>query len=112
MTGDTVPHIPHADFKAGLPHGHFRVVVNPQLAYGLVLHLTRANFVALAALGSGAALALAGHWLAGGLLVLAGMAINRVMRHQAARVLLHLAQRNATVYEQATTQGVMEVRRS
>jgi hypothetical protein len=109
---DAVPYVPHAEFKAGLAHGHFRVVVNPELSRRFVVHVTRANYLALALIGVGAALALAKAMVAGGVLVALGMALNRLVRHQAARILLHLAQRNEAVYDQATTHGVMEVQRA
>lgn len=106
-----VPHIPHQAFKTGLPFGHFRVVVNPALALSYVMHLTRLKYVTLAALGVGVALALSGYVVAGGLLVVLGIAANRLVKRQAPRILLHLATRNATIYEEATTHGVMEVQR-
>jgi hypothetical protein len=48
----------------------------------------------------------------GGLaLVALGIIGNRVVRRQAASILLHLAARDPGVYAEVTTQGVMEVRR-
>jgi hypothetical protein len=106
-----VPHIPHQAFKAGLPFGHFRVVVNPALARSYVIHLTRVKYVTLAAIGVGVALALSGYWVAGGVLVLAGIVANRVVKRQAGPILLHLAARHESIYDEATSHGVMEVRR-
>jgi hypothetical protein len=37
---------------------------------------------------------------------------NRLVRHKAARILLHLAAQDPGVYADVTTQGVLEVRRS
>lgn len=108
---DFVPHIPHQAFKAGLPFGHFRVVVNPVLARSYILHLTRLKYVTLAVLGVGIALALSGYIVAAGLLVAFGITANRLVRNQAGRILLHLASSNEAVYTEATTHGVMEVRR-
>jgi hypothetical protein len=106
-----VPHIPHQAFKTGLPFGHFHVVVNPALALSYVVHLTRVRYVTLAAIGVGVALALSGYVVGGGLLVVLGIAAHRLVKRQAARILLHLATRNEAVYEEATSHGVMEVRR-
>ena len=106
-----VPHIPHRDFKAGLPFGHFRVVVNPTLAVSYVVHLTRVKYITLAAIGVGVALALSGYVVGGGLMVLLGIAAHRLVKRQAGPILLHLAQRNEAIYEEATGHGVMEVRR-
>ena len=106
-----VPHIPHQAFKTGLPFGHFHVVVNPTLAKSYVVHVTRLKYVTLAVLGVGVALALSSHVVAGGLLVLAGIAANRLVKRQAGPILLHLATRNEAIYEEATGHGVMEVRR-
>lgn len=108
---DFVPHIPHQAFKAGLPAGHFHVVVNPALAKSYVVHLTRVKYITLAAVGVGIALALSQHVVAGGLLVLAGIAANRLVKRQAGPILLHLAARNESIYDEATGHGVMEVRR-
>jgi len=106
-----VPHIPHRDFKAGLPFGHFRVVVNPTLALSYVVHITRVKYITLAAIGVGVALALSGYVVGGGVMVLLGIAAHRLVKRQAGPILLHLAQRNEAIYEEATGHGVMEVRR-
>ncbi len=106
-----VPYVPHSAFRAGLPFGHFRVVVNPTLALSYVVHLTRLKYLTLAAVGVGVALALSGYVVSGGVLVVLGIGANRLVRRQAGRILLHLASRNETVYTEATTHGVMEVRR-
>ena len=108
---NTVPYIAHDAFRTGLPFGHFHVVVNPVLAKSYVLHLTRAKYVTLAAIGVGVALALSSYVVAGGVLVALGIAGNRLVRRQAGPILLHLAARNEAIYTEATTHGVMEVRR-
>lgn len=100
------------DFRAGLPHGRFRVIVNPSLVGPFVAHRTHATAFALALIGPGVAAALLGHVWVGGLLVAAGILLRRMVKTQAARILLHLAARVPAVYQQATETGVMEVRRS
>jgi hypothetical protein len=41
-----------------------------------------------------------------------GIAIHRLTRAQAANILLHLAERDAAVYAEATQGGIMEVTRA
>jgi hypothetical protein len=109
---DAAEYIPFEEFRNGLPHGRFRVIVNPDLARPFVAHHTRATPLALALVGPGVAAALAGHLWAGGLLVAAGVLLRRAVKAQAPRILLHLAARLPLVYEQATEHAVMEVRRA
>ena len=105
-------YIAFEEFRNGLPHGRFRIIVNPGLAVPFVAQRTHATPLALAMIGPGIALALAGHPWAGGLLVAAGILLRRAVKTQAARILLHLAARLPSVYDQATGDGVMEVRRA
>lgn len=105
-------YVPFDEFRNGLPHGRFRVIVNPQLAAPFVAHRTHATPLAIAMIGPGIALALAGHPWIGGALVVAGIALRRVVKTQAPRILLHLAARMPAVYEQATEHALMEVRRT
>ena len=105
-------HIAFSDFSSGLPQGRFRVIVNPTLAVPFVAHCTRATPLAAAIIGPGIALALLGHPWLGGLLVAVGIVLRRSVKTQAPRILLHLATRLPSVYEQATEHGVMEVRRA
>lgn len=107
-----VPYIAHDEFRAGLPHGRMRVVVNPALARPYVVQRTRVNVLAVTVIGIGAALALAGQALPGVVLVVLGIAANRLVRAQAGKIVLHLAQRDPAVYAEVTTNGVMEVRRA
>ncbi len=111
-TQDSAEYVPFEEFRNGLPHGRFRVIVNPALAQGFVAHHTRATPLALALIGPGVAAALAGHLWAGGLLVAMGVLLRRLVKTQAPRILLHLAARLPVVYEQATEHAVMEVRRA
>ena len=106
-----VPWIAHEEFRDGLPHGHFRVVVNAALAWPLVRQRTHVHWVAIALIALGAALALAGQALPGAVLVVLGIGAHRLVKHQAAKLLLHLARFDAAVYREATQGGVMEVQR-
>ncbi len=109
---DTAEYIPFDEFRNGLPHGRFRVVVNPALAAPFVAHRTHATPVAIALIGPGIAAALGGYPWLGLALVAAGVLLRRVIKRQAPRILLHLATRLPSVYEHATEHGVMEVQRA
>jgi hypothetical protein len=75
-----------------------------------VVHRTRVNVLAATAIGIGAVLALSGQALPGLVLVALGIAANRIVRHQAGKIVLHLAAKDPAVYAEVTTNGVMEVR--
>lgn len=107
-----VEYIAHEDFRAGLPAGRFRVVVNPKLARRFVAQRLLLLVVVMPLVGVGIALALMGRtWLGAGL-VAAGVLLNRVVMWQAPRLLLQMALRDRNVYEFVTHNGLMEVRRS
>lgn len=103
--------VPHEEFRQGLPQGRFHVIVNPSLAPAFVAHRVHATPLAVAIIGPGIALALAGHPVWGALLVAAGVLLRRMVKTQAGPLLLHLAAAVPSVYEQATAHGVMEVQR-
>lgn len=109
--GERAEYIPFEEFRNGLPHGRFHVVVNPTLAPRFVAHRVNATPLALALIGPGIASALAGYPVIGALLVAAGILLRRVVKWQAAKILLHLASRQAGAYHDATANGVMEVQR-
>ncbi|MBS0449770.1 MAG: hypothetical protein JSS14_00530 [Proteobacteria bacterium] len=109
---DTAEYIPFEEFSTGLAQGRFRVIVNPALATPFVAHCTRVTPLAIAMIGPGIAVALAGYPWIGALLVAAGIVLRRIVKSQAPRILLHLVSRMPSVYEQATEHGVMEVRRA
>ena len=110
-TRDTAEYIPFEEFRNGLPHGRFRVIVNPELAQRFVARRVNVVPVAIAVVGCGIASALAGYPVVGALLVIGGIVLRRIIKHQAAKILLHLASAQESTYYDATTQGVMEVRR-
>jgi hypothetical protein len=108
---DLAEYVSHADFRAGLPAGRYRVIVNRKLARGYVGQRLWLLQIVLPVIGAGLALALTGSTWAGGLLVFVGVALNRAVIWNSARILLHLATRDASVYDFATQHGIMEVRR-
>jgi hypothetical protein len=109
---DTVPYIAHDEFRNGVAAGRWRIVVNPALARRYVVRRTRVDLLAVAVIGAGAVTALSGHAWTGLLMVAVGVVANRLVRYQAAKIVLQLATRDAAVYADVTTQGVMEVRRA
>ena len=111
-TPDGAEFIPFDEFRNGLPHGRFKVIVNPSLAPGFVAYATHATPLALALIGPGIAMAVYGLQLVGALLVAAGCLLRWSVKKRAPFILLHLATRVPAIYEQATAHGVMEVQRA
>jgi hypothetical protein len=115
MTIDAAPDladfVSHEEFVAGLTRGRFRLIVNPKLARRFVGQRLWLFPLVTAVIGAGMALAFTGSTWQGGLLVLAGVAVNRIVAWNAGKILLHLALRDAGTYEAATQGGIMEVRR-
>jgi hypothetical protein len=107
-----VPYIGHDEFRRGAAFGHFRIVVNPALARPYVVRRTRVDLLATVVIGAGAVLALSGQALPGLVLVVLGIAANRLVRRQAGKIVLQLAERDPAVYAEVTSNGVMEVRRA
>jgi hypothetical protein len=109
---DAVPYVPHEEFRAGLPTGRIRVVVNPKLARRYVSQRLMLIVLMMPLIGVGIALALMGRtWLGAGL-VAAGVILNRVVMAQAPKILLQMAVRDAAVYDFVTQHGLVEVRRA
>ena len=109
---DLADYVAHDDFRTGLPAGRFRVVVNPKLARRYVARRLLLIVVVMPTIGLGLALALLGATWAGAALVAAGVALNRIVMWQAPRLLLHMAMRDASVYDFATQNAILEVRRA
>lgn len=105
----TVAYVPHDEFRAGLPRGRFRVIVNPTLARPWIVRRTWTTQLSIAVIGIGAALAVSGHAWVGLAVVALGIAGNRLVRHQAGKLVLHLALTDRAVYDEVTSNGVMEV---
>lgn len=111
-TQEFAEYVAYDDFRSGLPAGRFRVVVNPKLARRYVSQRLLLLVVVMPVIGIGLALALLGATWMGAVLVFAGVALNRIVMWQAPKILLHMASRDASVYDHVTQQGVMEVRRT
>ncbi|GAB3774226.1 hypothetical protein GCM10028796_48190 [Ramlibacter monticola] len=100
------------EFRAGLPSGRFRVVVDPKLARRYVSQRLLLMIVVMPVIGLGIALALLGARWTGALMVAAGIVFHRLVLWQAPHILLHMAARDPKVYEHATQHGLMEIRRA
>ncbi len=103
-------HVPHPEFSAGLPAGRFNVIVNPVLAQKYIRHRLFVVGISLPLLGIGAALAISGYVWAGLPMVAAGFLLPRVIKAQAPKILLYLAQQDAKTYLEAMKFGILEVR--
>lgn len=110
-SGDFAEYVAHEEFRAGLPAGRFRVVVDPKLARRYVAQRLMLLVVLMPLIGAGIALVLTGRTWLGIALVAGGVVLNRVVRWQAPKLLLQMATRDRAVYEYATQHGLMEVRR-
>ena len=110
--GDEVEYVAHQEFRAGLPAGRFRIVVNPKLARRYVAQRLLLLVVLMPVIGVGIALVLMGKTWPGALLVAAGVALNRIVMWQAPNILLQMALRDPSVYDYVTANGLLEVRRA
>ena len=102
--------VSHEEFRAGLPHGRFRVIINPALAPKYVQHRLWIKLLLLPVLGIGVALGISGYLWAGLALVLIGVLIPRIIRKRAPELLLHLAARDKNIYREAIEYEIIEVR--
>lgn len=105
-------YISHEEFRAGLPAGRFRVIVDPKQARRYIARRLLLLVVVMPVIGLGIALVLLGATWPGALLVFAGVALNRVAMWQAPKLVLHMASRDPSVYAFVTQNGIMEVRRA
>lgn len=103
-------YVPHHEFRAGLPAGRFRLIVNPERAQKYVKHRLFVIGIALPLMGIGAALALSGYPWVGFPMVLAGFVLPRVVKAHAPKILIHLALQDAKTYQEAIDFEVLEVR--
>ncbi|MDQ9170054.1 hypothetical protein Q8A64_06465 [Oxalobacteraceae bacterium R-40] len=107
-----VEFIPFNEFKNGLPFGRFRVIVNPKLAQKYMKDRLNLVPVALILIILGLALAFYGARFFGGAMVVIGVVINRLVKAQAPKMVLHLATRDAALYRDLLDKEVMSVHRA
>src|SRR5258706_7966722 len=90
--------VSHQAFRAGLPAGRFRVIVNPERAQKYVKHRLFIVGISLPLIGIGVALSLSGYPWGGFPMVIVGALLHRVIKAHAATILLHLALQDAKIY--------------
>ncbi len=105
-------YVPHEEFRAGLPAGRFRLIVNPDRARKYVKHRLMLTALILPIIGTGIGMAYFGYpWLGLGL-VLFGVAAHRIVAHQAPKILLYMVTQDARIYHEALEFELLEVRRA
>ena len=104
--------IAFTEFRGGLPNGQFRVEVNSALAGPFVARRLHAAALTILILVVAVASAFRGHPVPGLVLLAVAIALRAAVKWQAPKILRHLASRRATVYYDATGDGVMQVRRA
>lgn len=107
-----VEFIPFNEFKNGLPFGRFRVIVNPKLAQKFMKDRLNVVPVSLILIILGLAMAFYGSRWFGGAMVIIGVVINRLVKAQAPKMVLHLATRDAAIYRELLDKEVMSVHRA
>lgn len=103
-------YVPHAEFRAGLPAGRFRLIVDPKRASKYVKHRLLLTALILPIVGTGIGMAWYGYSWLGLALVLVGVAAHRIVAWQAPKILLHMALRDAKIYHEAVDFEILEVR--
>lgn len=103
-------YLSYAEFRAQLPTGGLRLIVDPVRAQKYIRHRLFIVGIALPLMGIGTALALSGYPWAGLPMVLIGIILPRVVKSQAAKILLYLAQQDAKTYQEAIDFEILEVR--
>ena len=103
-------YVPFDEFRAGLPAGRFRVIVNPERARKYVKHRLMLTALILPVIGTGIGMAWYGYPWLGLALVLAGIAAHRLVAHQAPKILLHMASQDPRIYREAIDFEILEVR--
>ncbi|MBX9849665.1 MAG: hypothetical protein K2X64_10250 [Rhodocyclaceae bacterium] len=114
-TSDAAPEneavaVVYEDFKTGLPLGRYRLIVNPDKAYRYIRHRLFINGVSVPMMGIGIGLVLWGYTVIGLTIGIIGLLLRKVVKSQAPRILLHLAQNDAKIYYESIEYEIMEVR--
>lgn len=103
-------YVSHQEFRAGLPAGRFRLIVNPERAQKYVKQRLFVVGISLPLIGIGTALSLSGYPWAGFPLIIVGALAHRVIKAHAAKILLHLALQDEKTYLEAMEYEILEVR--
>ena len=105
-------YVPHEAFRAGLPAGQFRLIVNPERAGKYVKHRLMLTALILPIVGAGIGMAWYGYRWIGLAMVIFGVVAHRIVAHQAPKILLYMALHNAKIYNEAIDFEILEVRRA
>ncbi len=99
----------HAEFVSAYRDGTVRVSIERRGAARLVSGRLLLPFLLLPVLGSGVALAITGHFFAGGALFLAGLALRFVVRASSRGFVLNRALQDSAFYEEVKNKGILRV---
>ena len=102
--------VAHDEFRRGLPHGRYHVIVNPALAQKYMQQRLWLKTLMLPTIGIGVVLSLSGYFFAGLVFVVIGVLAPRLIRKKAPELLLHLAMRDKDIYQEAIEHEILEVR--
>lgn len=102
--------VPFSEFRAGLPFGRFRVIVNPALAQKYMRHRLFVVGISLVMLVLGVIAGFSGYTGIGLTLAIGGVALGRIIKAFAPKILLYLASNDPAVYRDAIDHEIMEVR--
>jgi hypothetical protein len=99
----------HEEFASAYRQGTIRVSIERRAAARLVSERLLLPFVLLPVLGSAVALAITGHFFAGGALFIAGLALRFVVRASSRGYVLNRALQDAAFYEEMKGKGILRV---
>lgn len=97
----------HADFVAAVRSGNARVSVDAKSAAQQLSARLLLPFVLLPVMGLGVALAIVGHWIVGGLVFLAALALRYAVRRSAGGFVLQRALADERFYAEAVQAGLI-----
>jgi hypothetical protein len=109
-TAGATANVPFSEFRAGLPFGRFRVIVNPALAQKYMKHRLFVVGISLVLLILGTVIGFSGYFWLGLPMVLSGVLLSRLVKAHAPKILLYLASHDPSVYRDAIEHEIMEVR--
>ena len=99
----------HGEFVAAYRAGGVRVSVDPQAAARMVSARLLLPFVLLPVMGLGVALAIVGHWVAGGLVFVTALGLRTAVRRSAPGFVLQRALADERFYAEALAAGLLRL---
>jgi hypothetical protein len=101
--------VTHAEFVAAMRSGSTRVSVDAKSAAQQLSARLLLPFVLLPLMGLGVALAIVGHWIVGGLVFLAALALRFAVRRSAPGFVLQRALADERFYAEALQAGLIRL---